>query len=465
MKLKHILYILSAVLLSFISYSCNDSTTNTYGSIDASADAQIYKFSLKGMPLTKDDTIKYPAIASTFFHINQQARTIYNTDSLPYKINIKKLAATIQYSSSANPSKVDVIYRNLTDSSITLTGENDSIDFSRNDVMIKVTAQDGATIKEYTVNLAIHKINPDSIVWKKITLANPTLSNGGEKVVLKENTFYRYYLAGSTLALQTANKNAIDPMSWNTQSITGLSNSIKFDDIIILNDNFYAIDNEGKAYSSENGIVWDESTAAPHIHRIIGILPEATAENDSLLVVTKEGTEFYFEKTKDLKTFKRKTIINNSTIFDKDKFIGLLNSNYSSLTYYNRSNSNSNLLSLIGPRTANNNARNGWIFLSDRNGLSIAKSGTDISTLKNDASFSNFVYDDKFFALNKDSIYISNDWGKRWSKAPDAYSLPKGIVINDSQSTLVDDKDFIWIFGKMGTEYAVWRGRLNKLIK
>lgn len=467
MKLKHILYILSSVLFfSLILFSCNDSDYS-YGSVDYSADAQIYKFSLKGIPVTPDDTIKYPSIAKAFFHINQQESRIYNTDSLPYKINIKKLAPTITYSSAASPSKVEVIYRSLTDSTVTLKGDtSDSIDFSRNDVTIKVTAQNGTKVREYIVDLAIHKIDPDSMVWKKITYTSLSLSNGGEKVVLKDNTFYRYYLSGGTIALQTANRNNTNPLNWTTETVTGLSNNIRFDDITILNGKFCAIDRAGKAYSSEDGTNWDESTSAPYVHRVIGILPELMVENDSLLVVTQVGSDYYFEKTNDLKAFKRKTIINSNTIFDYDKFVELLNiTDYSSLTYYNRNNSNSNLLSIIGPRSVTQKARNGWIFLSDKNGLSIAKSGTEISTLNNDASFSALVYDSKFLALNKDSVYISNDWGKRWAKAADGYNLADGMKTDKDQTIIVDDKDFIWIFGKMDTQYAIWRGRLNKLIK
>lgn len=467
MKLKHISYILSVFLLIFFIYSCNDNDTYSYGSVDASADAQIYRFALKGTPRTKDDTLKYPAIAKTFFHIDQKTERIYNTDSLPYKINIGKLMATLAYSTDAAPSKTEIRYASLPDSIMELT-EEDSIDFSRNDVLIKVTAQNGTTIKEYTVDLIIHQIDPDSVVWKQITSSNSPLgdANKKEKVVLKNNTFYRYFLTGGNLTLQTADVTSTTAITWSNQTITGLNNNIRLDDITVLNGNFYAVDNSGKAYSSSNGTNWDESVSIPYVHRIIGILPEAKAENDSLLVVTKEGSDYYLEKTNDLKILKRKTIINNTTVFDKDNFMTLLdNFDYSSITHYNRDNQNSNILSLIGPRSPNKSLRNSWLFISDKKGLSVIKSGNEISTFKKEVDFNGFTYDDKFFAMSKDSIYVSNDWGKRWSKAPVGYSLAEEMKTSEDQSVIVDDKDFIWIFGKTGTQYAVWRGRLNRLIK
>lgn len=467
MKLKHISYILSVFLLIFFIYSCNDNDTYSYGSVDASADAQIYRFALKGTPRTKDDTLKYPAIQKTFFHINQKEGKIYNTDSLPYKINIGRLMATLTYSADAAPSKTEIRYASLPDSIMELT-EEDSIDFSRNDVLIKVTAQNGTTVKEYTVDLIIHQIDPDSVVWKQITSLGSAVgdANKREKVVLRNNTFYRYFLTGGILYLQTASVLSGSPMPWYTSPIVGLNNNIRLDDITVMNGNFYAVDNSGKAYSSSSGDIWNESVSIPYVHRIIGILPGAKAENDSLLVVTKEGSDYYLEKTNDLKTLKRKTIINNTTVFDKDKFMALLdNFDYSSLTHYNRDNLNSNILSLIGPRSSNISLRDSWLFISDKTGLSVIKSGNEISTFKKDVDFTGFTYDNKFFAMSKDSIYVSNDWGKQWSKAPVGYSLPDGMKTSEIQSVIVDDKDFIWVFGKMGTQYAVWRGRLNRLIK
>lgn len=465
MKSKHILYSLLTFLLISISYSCNSNDSYTYGPTDSYSNAQIYTFSLSGNPISKEDTIKYPAIEKTFFHIDQKTEKIYNTDSLPYKINIKNLLPKFSFAGSETPSKTEIIYRSLPDS-VAVLADGDSIDFSRNDVSIRVTAQNGASRKEYTIDLAIHQIDPDSIVWKQLPLSGTVAGDRRGKVLLKDNKFYRYFLSGGTITLQTANKNNINPLVWTTETLSGLNNNIRLDDIIISDGRFYAIDNAGKAYGSANGLTWATTgSSTPYVHRIIGILPGADISNDSILVVTRNGSDYYFEKTPDLKVFKQKTIINNITVFDKDKFMGLLNSDYSTLTYYDRSNLNSNLLSIIGTRTPNSGARNGWLFTFGANGLSVIKSGGEISTFDNEKDFSSFIYNKKFFALSDNAIYTSADWGRTWGTAPTGYSLVDGIKTSQYQSIIVDDEDFIWIFGEMNSQYALWRGRLNELIK
>jgi hypothetical protein len=464
MKLKHILYTLLTFLFISFLYSCNSNDTYSYGPIDYSADAQIYSFSLKGNPVNKTDTANYTVLKSTFFHIDPKTNQIYNTDSLPYRIRINYLTPSLSYSKDGTPSKAEVVYRNLPDSVVELA-DGDSIDFSRNDVSIRVTAENGTSSREYKVNLAIHQINPDSIAWKQTSLSGIISGNGKEKVLLKDSYFYRYFLSGGSLTLQTAEKTNANSLTWVNKTITGLNNSIRLNDITILDDTFYAIDSAGKAYSSSDGVDWDESASTIFVYRVIGILPEINAENDSLVVVTKEGSEYYLEKTKDFETFKRKTIINNTTVFDKDNFLKLLNTDYSSMTYYNRDNVNSNLLSIIGPRTSYLEARNGWILISNQNGLSIVKSGNEISSIDKSADFSAFIYDKKFFALSKDAVYTSVDWGKQWVKGTEGYSLANGMKTNPEQSIIVDENDFIWIFGRMNSQYVVWRGRLNSLIK
>lgn len=461
MKSKHILYSLLTFLLISISYSCNSNDSYTYGPTDSYSNAQIYKFSVSRALTTKNDTI----LSKTFFHIDQKSERIYNTDSLPYKMSIKNLLPKLSFASSETPSKTEVIYRNLPDSVVTLA-DGDSIDFSRNDVSLRITAQNGTSRKEYIVDMAVHQINPDSIVWKQIPLSGTIAGDRRGKVLLKENKFYRYFLSGGTITLQTASRNNINPLSWTTETLSGLNNNIRLDDIIISGGSFYAIDDAGKAYSSANGLTWASTgSSTPYVYRIIGILPGADITNDSILVVTRNGSDYYFEKTPDLKVFKQKTIINNLTVFDKDKFMGLLSSDYSSFTYYDRSNLNSNLLSVIGTKTPGSAKRNGWLFTFGTNGLNIIKSGGEISAFDNDKDFNGFIYNKEFFALSNNAIYTSVNWGNTWKKAPIGYSLVDEMKTSQYQSIIVDDEDFIWIFGEMNSQYVLWRGRLNKLIK
>ena len=160
MKLKKFSYLLFFVTFLLIALSsCNDNTTTT--TEGGSADAQIYSFALSAIPVSSIDSVNYPIMAKTKFSIDQSKNLIYNIDSLPYKTKLKKFATTLTYS-SYGIAKLQLVYPD----SIAEWNGTDSINYTLNP-KIKVYAANGLDSREYTIDIRIHKIDPDTILWHK----------------------------------------------------------------------------------------------------------------------------------------------------------------------------------------------------------------------------------------------------------------------------------------------------------
>lgn len=467
MKLRHFLYSFLFFSLLFLSYSCNNDNTVDYGPSQLSADAQIYAFTLKGTPVSKKDSIAYPILAKTKFTIDQFAQEIYNVDSLPYQMTLRGFIATVTYG-NANPSKVEVIFRNSNDSIAEWNG-TDSINFSKNDISLKVTPQNAnaSSAKTYAIKLNIHQIDPDTIIWKQISSLNYTQSSAQEKVLLHNEIFYRFNIANGVVSLQTAVKNDPAP-TWSNQAVSGLPNNISLKSITYFGNNFFAVSQSGDSYYSSDASSWYKANNELNIQQIVGVVPEASETKDSLLVVTKENENYYLARTCDFTTFGSKILINNQSVFDYTKFINLLKTNFFTCTNYDRGNQSMNYMIFAGIDESNSSLMS-WVFLSQDEKLRVSKNSEKVNPFGHGKSMANnqlFEYDNNVYALSNNSLYISKNLIKNWSKAPSKQVLDKGMKENAGQTIIVDKDNFIWIFGPESTAQAeVRRGRLNRLIK
>jgi len=467
MKLKQVFKLSFTVFLIFILASCSDSSDYTQDS--ASSDAQIYGFKLTGKPITSIDTVNYPVMAKTKFAINQFSMLIYNPDSLPYKTNLRRFATTIAFNESG-VSKVQLLYDN--DSVATWESTSDSIDYSLHP-QFKITAADGYTTKTYTLDIRIHQVDPDLMIWENVTsqlkqpasivtqktLLRRDITGEGSSAVTKE-VFYTFSVDNDNkLYLHKADKgSAYAPK----EAMTGLPQYDLFDlqSITLYNDKFYAIDTDRKGYSSSDGVAWEEKGSG--IYNIIGVIPADKAENDSLLVITENAGEYSFAKTNDMETLNTVRVFNTS---EKDKFPV---SGFSSVTNFDRDNLNKNLLILTGGvNGAGSNQKLTWLVQVSNNNVLRLTTNQDHSVFSASKGIVNFMYDDHLYALTLNKLYKSISFGYKWALVPESETLDSGVPKASAQSVIVDSSNYIWIFGgkpDSGTpKNEVWRGRLNRL--
>lgn len=459
MKLKQISQLLIFTFFSIVTLgSCNDDSTTTT-TVGASADAQIYSFKVAAIPTNAIDSANYPIMAKTAFSIDQFRALIYNPDSLPYKTRLKKFATTLKYSSSGI-NKLQLVYPD----SIAEWNGTDSVDFSLNPKIL-VTAANGTNTREYTINIRIHKVDPDSLNWNSIGTQPATV--GKQKTLLKDNTFYTFSVdTDNKLSLYKADKS--NSLTWNKHPIsTGPSASnILLESITLFNNTFYVIDGNKQSYSSIDGITWTPQNNT--IKAIYGVLPTDDAAKDSLLVATEVDGKYYFAKTLDMKTLKVVTTLGNNP-FTNEISDDFLISGFSSVTLFNKNNLNSNLLTVTGGKTLSGKQSNlTWSLRAGDNKLELISNQAN-STFAVNPGISCFFYDNYLYALTKNVLYKTNSVGSVWTVAPTKESIDSKMTKASGQSIIVDSENYIWIFGGISDSGSapvrqIWRGRINRLI-
>lgn len=463
MNIKYVLILSLGFFLGLLFQSC-DNEDNTVAYTSASKDAQIYSFSIKAIaPISADsvlraqDSIRFIQVNKTNFAIDQVSGVIYNPDSLPFGTILKKLAVTTTFNSSYSISSVDV----FTPDSLKGYKWNttDSLDFSKQPVKFTVTAASGDFQKTYNIDIRIHKIDPDMVLWTKM-LDLPI--SGNSKTLLKANLFYAYVVNGNSASLYTSDKNSF---GWQKQTLTGMPSTIQTHSLTLLNGVFYGVDSNGVSYKSLDGKSWTIQNNGQNLVSILGLLPLSTLADDALLlVVLEKDSKFYLGKSKDLSAVDIVPYISANTINNQlpDGFPLKQAAAYSNFT---TENSKRMLILVGGADTKGKELSTTWLVKNTSEGIEASP------FTKNTFSFgvgtSSFYYNNLLYVLAKSTFYTSNVWGELWTPVPTKQALDSSMSDRTGQTLIVDENNYMWIFGgvsKTGTyPKDVWRGRLNKL--
>jgi hypothetical protein len=460
MKLKQITKLLFVAFSVVTLASCNDNST-TYVTEDPSANAQIYSFALSATlsNVSGIDSVNFPILAKTRFSIDQFKLLIYNSDSLPYKTRLTKYMAKLTYE---NPYKIEILYPN---DSVVAWSTSDSIDFSLHP-QLKVTPANGKLddVKIYTIDIRIHKVDPDSLVWTNVTgsFELPNTIERQKTLLVGDSLFHTFSIdKDGKFYSYEINKSATSPLSWKKQPTTVIPATVKLESITSFNKKFYAVDADGKAYSSTDGVVWQVSNS--NVQSILGVLPGKEAAKDSLLVVTKQSGKYVFAKTLDMQSLrivKRNSEPEVPATFPVQGF--------TSVTNYDRSNLNRNILAVTAALPTSNLT---WSFRQGGGQLEV-ESNQKNTLFDPSEDVRTFLYDGYVYALTKNLLYKTSSFGFKWIAASAKEKFMPGTS-NSKQSVIVDGDNYIWIFGGIDTTTMgsgsvvrqVWKGRINRLAR
>lgn len=166
MKKQKIYFFLCIAALFLSGISCN-STEDDVISYTVSESVRVSGFSLAA----NDSVLAH--LDTIFFTIDLNKGQIYNADSLPVGTDVSALIANISFDNVAqakiymdkgDPAKNDTIDY--------IANPTDSIDFTSK-VSLEVTAQNGTTVKWYSVKVNVHQIDPDSLYWNTMFGVRP----------------------------------------------------------------------------------------------------------------------------------------------------------------------------------------------------------------------------------------------------------------------------------------------------
>ncbi|MDE6786478.1 MAG: hypothetical protein K2J46_05515 [Muribaculaceae bacterium] len=239
-----------AVLIGSLS-SCNKKTETEEEIYMPESSVAVKGFSLKSKSGSK---VK---VDSVFFSIDLNKGVIFNADSLPVGTDVTRLAATITYTSSASAVTLTQTGGKHTGVIDYKTNPSDSIDFSGK-VVLKITAEDKTTSREYNIKVNVHKVEPDSLVWDELAVTQMPARKDNPKeqktVKYKGTTYSLIKEADDSYTMSVATD--ILGGVWDKREI-----ALGFQpDVRTLNstsENLYLLDAAGVLYTSADGLTWN----------------------------------------------------------------------------------------------------------------------------------------------------------------------------------------------------------------
>lgn len=441
---------------------------NDYGDIEYPSESSIKSFSVgtlhqtfygkdsKGNDSVYVDTVSYADVPFTIDQIN---RRIYNKDSLPKEVDITRVVTSISADNAVYYEK---------NGKDTIWSSADSLDFTNN-ITLKVMAyskiQNNFVFGEpYTVTLNVHKLNPDSLVWKhfgdkkfennSILTEQKAIYNNEEIYVFGKtaNGEFKVNKASVTRGNITSDweEVAINTTDVNIYSATALNGKIYY----IANDELYTLENQGTKVGNLTGLTNILCVSNNYL------MVYKKAENE-IVSIDSEGNELSEGKSKfvsgyDLK--ERLSAISTPSLHNSSLWRTIVMTNDNDGTV--ETDTTANVFSYISSDTE-------WVKYQPNNP----------TTCPNQENISMISYDGKLFAYGEkfDYFYSSTDNGLNWKKEEEYMLFPdkqkeSSISLETyrnggSYSTVSEENEnkgsFIWFIWQDG---SMTRACLNRLL-
>ena len=198
-----------------------------------------------------------------YFTIDLVKGQIFNPDSFPYGTDISALVPEITFD---NPSSVEITVFNKDDGSLLktidyLADDSDSIDFN-NDVKMKVVAADGVTTQEYRIEVRVHQVQADSLVWATLgahTLPTLLETPVAQKTVAFGDKAYCFTTDGTAYNLGVSSTPADQ---WDLYAFALWGDTFSVSTIVASSDTIFALcgtpdaDGNQTLCRSTDGLTW-----------------------------------------------------------------------------------------------------------------------------------------------------------------------------------------------------------------
>ena len=386
------------------------------------------------------------------FYIDQANRVIYNPDSLPPGLDIKRVVATC---TTKNGGVVTI--KSMKSDSIFSFSSKDSIDFSEPRTLI-VYNQNGSVNRTYTVKVNMHKQTADQFDWTATKEQNTQIAALSDmKLIAFQGKMILAGKQGGEGKLYMTTEQSMT--GWEELTTNIPLSPTASTNLVATADKLYLLNND-KLYTSSNGTDWEE-VATPTISKLIGAsatkLYGLTAAN--AILCSADGS-----------SWKNETMDGNIAFMPTQ--------NITMISQPTKVNEDINYLVLVGNRAESfttDSTACVWGKVED-NGANAATEPWSYYPIWNDnyykaprlANLQIAGYGSSIIAFGGDGLgahkgkafsafYVSNDKGITWKKdkgmkLPDTFSCDKTRF-----AMAVDSQNFIWIV--CGGSGKVWKGR------
>lgn len=439
---------------------------NDYGDIEYPSESSIKSFSIgtlyktfyvkssKGEDSVYTDTVSY---ANVPFTIDQINRRIYNKDSLPKDVDITRVVTSISADNAVYYGK---------NGKDTIWSSADSLDFS-NEIEFKVIAYSElqnqfAFGESYKVSVNVHKLNPDSLVWKhfgdKKFNGGTTLSQ--QKAVYLNNTIY---VLGESEDGTKIYKTAVDRgniSGWEEITV-GVENIKVYSATAFNNDIYYIAGGELYKSLEQPQQVGEISGLSNLISENNGKLLAYKEADNKVISIDTDGNEISNESSSFVSGYtlpERLSAISMPSSHNKNLWRTIVMANDNDGTV--ETDTTANVFSYISSDTE-------WVKYQPNYP----------TTCPNQENISMISYDGKLFAYGEkfDYFYSSTDNGLNWKKEeeymlfPDKQkesSISLGTYRNEGSYSTVSEENgnkgsFIWFIWQDG---SMTRACLNRLL-
>jgi hypothetical protein len=338
------------------------------------------------------------------FTIDQIKHLVYNTDSLAYNTNVKRVLVNVKADGGIYYLKPDG----------TAGSVEDSIDFTT-PVTFCVTSYDGQFKRDYVASINVHQVDPEKTEWYKVEGTNlPTLDR--LRVFVKDDCLY--VVGAADGAYYTASATLTDYTNWATTECSGIEG--KWIAALLVDEVFYLKTDVG-LYCSEDAVTWTEAGNEAEVNALPG-------EGIS------HGVAWFCQPLKTNDGIVRTTFIATPEVVDTCAQVWLKLSTEESWTEVEPKGTNvygcPNLENLAVIQYADKMYAFGGKSIGNRKVPLRAFSG----------------------------CYESRDNGVTWKVNDTAFSLPKEFEARSEAFTTTTDGEYVWVIWSNG---EVWRGRWN----
>lgn len=394
---------------------------------------------------TTVDVSKYP------FYIDQTNHVIYNPDSLPAGLDLKRVIATCTTKNSGI-----VTIKSMKSDSIFSFSSKDSVDFSEPRTLI-VYNQNGSVNRTYTVKVNMHKQTANQFDWTATEQNTQIATLNDMKLIAFQG---KMILAGTKDGMGKLYMTSEQSMTNWKELTTNISLASTISTNLVATANKIYLLNNDKLYASANGTDWEE-VATPAISKLIGAsatkLYGLTAANAILCSI-------------DGSSWKNEIMDGNAAFMPTQ--------NITMVSQPTKVNENINYLVLVGNRAedfATDSTACVWGKVEDNSTYTATEPWSYYPIGKDNyykaprlANLQIAGYGNSIIAFGGDGLgahkgkafsafYVSNDKGITWKK-DDSMKLPSTFDSDKTQFAMtVDSQNFIWIV--CGGSGKVWKGR------
>ena len=442
MRIKFLSVIVSFFLVSFAVTSCLDTEE-----IEYSPDATIHAFAL--------DTVHGVNYKFTIDQFGPDGvGLIYNQDSLPVGSDTIIDRILIKLTTASG-----IVTAKNAEGQDTLFNYSDSIDLRgtmEKPMRIKVWAADMQYTKEYTISVRVHRQDPDSMNWTKMTDNFANYSGYQKSVILGEGILV---YTSNTTAYKSSGDVINKGRSWTQVSVTGLPENIKLSSLIAFGEKLYATNGE-KVYVSSDGASWSLATDLNKNGKVEMLIAPFPKNEGNLLDISgiagiiNNGSQSTFAISNPEATAWNISSEEVGSDFPLD--------NLSATSYLNATGIQT--IAVMGNnRNASDTTSVAWSSQDGLLWIPLKTSSTTAYCPKLDKP-SFFYYGNAFWAFGgKSAAIYTSEAGLAWDKADKKIFLPTEFKDRgNNYSTVVDKDNFIWVIWSNGDANEVWRGRLNK---